>query len=601
MELNEVLKQIRPCNMDESYIFISYSAKDQERVWRDVLKFQRMGYNVWLDEKNLDKTQASWRSDALSAIRDMNCCLMVFYVSRNSLVSQPCYSELACTVEDYTKAVHFGPVKFVAVDVEPINDIVEFSREVYMQIRTKDIPKAEKTTQAITLNSCIEQFFNSNNEKVRVKPIDLPNRKMDYYEEITAAFPDDTRIWEPVEAAAAEPAPAVIPEPAPAPEPVIIPEPTPEPVVIPEPAPAPEPVVIPEPAPEPVAPQSASERQQAAAKMPEELAMELNFSLADDIEQEGSTFYDLAIQAMEAANRVFTRDGKKCFARRAKLSGKQKSNALESFGTNLQRSDIVALLDPSTFGNGKEGLLLTESYLFSSWSPQLRLELFAVKEVTDGYSAGTLHILYRNGAGMDMRFDEYAAGVKALLQIYLDSSKEEIEANTDAQKQAMEAKKAAYWNEFGFGQTRRIRTEPLPTDPIQLANFALSEGNREIRARGASGTFLPAAKLTPKQRKGAVSSIAKGEKEEDILGMMDDTLFGSGKSGVVLTKTRLYSSWAKKHPIDVHHLIKIEQGKGSCHLLLTYDDYHQEDVFYNNDYLALKAILDVYLDAKLQK
>ena len=34
----------------------------------------------------------------------------------------------------------------------------------------------------------------------------------------------------------------------------------------------------PEPAPEPVA-----ERQQAAAKMPEELAMELEFSLADDI------------------------------------------------------------------------------------------------------------------------------------------------------------------------------------------------------------------------------------------------------------------------------------------------------------------------------
>ena len=165
----------------------------------------------------------------------------------------------------------------------------------------------------------------------------------------------------------------------------------------------------------------------------------------------------------------------------------------------------------------------------------------------------------------------------------------------------MDAKKAAYWNEFGFGQTRRIRTEPLPTDPVQLANFALSEGNREIRARGSSGTFLPAAKLTPKQLKGAVGSIAKGEKEEDVMGMMDDSIFGSGKSGVVLTKTKLYSSWAKKNPIDIHHLVKIEQGKSSCHLLLTYDDYHQEDVFYNNDYLALKAILDVYLDAKEQK
>ena len=153
MELSEILKSIQPCNMDESYIFISYSAKDSQRVWQDVLKFQQMGYNVWLDEKNLDKTQPSWRADALEAIRDLNCSLMVFYVSRNSLVSQPCFSELACTVEDYTKAVHFGPVKFVAVDVEPINDIVEFSREVYMEIRKKDIPKADKTTQAITLNN----------------------------------------------------------------------------------------------------------------------------------------------------------------------------------------------------------------------------------------------------------------------------------------------------------------------------------------------------------------------------------------------------------------------------------------------------------------
>lgn len=579
MQLSDVLKAIQPCDMDKPYIFISYSAKDQTRVWQDVLRFQQMGFNVWLDEKNLDKTKSSWRTDALNAIRDMNCSLLVFYVSRHSLVSQPCYSELSCTVEDYTKAVHFGPVKFVAVDVEPIDDIVRFSRDVYAEIRSKDIPKSEKTTQAITLNNCIEQFFNSNNEKVRVKPYDMPNRKMDYFEEITAAFPDETRVL------TVAPAPA----PEPVPEPMVIPEP----VVIPEA----EPVVVPEPA----APKAPVERPAPVADIPDDLESDLEFAFEDDLDEEGSTFSDLAREAMEAANRVLTREGNKCFKPRYKLSRKQKSNAITSFGSNLQRTDIVALLDPSTFGNGKEGLLLTESHLYSSWSPSVRVELFAVKEVTNGYSAGTLHILYRNGTGMDVRFDAYAEGVKALLQTYMDSSKEEIEANTDAKKQAMDAKKAAYWNEFGFGQTRRIRTEPLPTDPVQLANFALSEGNREIRARGSSGTFLPAAKLTPKQLKGAVGSIAKGEKEEDVMGMMDDSIFGSGKSGVVLTKTKLYSSWAKKNPIDIHHLVKIEQGKSSCHLLLTYDDYHQEDVFYNNDYLALKAILDVYLDAKEQK
>ena len=69
MQLSDVLKAIQPCDMDKPYIFISYSAKDQTRVWQDVLRFQQMGFNVWLDEKNLDKTKSSWRTDALNAIR----------------------------------------------------------------------------------------------------------------------------------------------------------------------------------------------------------------------------------------------------------------------------------------------------------------------------------------------------------------------------------------------------------------------------------------------------------------------------------------------------------------------------------------------------
>ena len=60
-----ILDQIRPCDMDRPYVFISYSSPDKELVWQDVLTFQNMGYNVWLDERNLDKTKASWKDDAL--------------------------------------------------------------------------------------------------------------------------------------------------------------------------------------------------------------------------------------------------------------------------------------------------------------------------------------------------------------------------------------------------------------------------------------------------------------------------------------------------------------------------------------------------------
>lgn len=196
MQPSEILKKIRPCDMDEPFVFISYSSRDAQRVWEDVLRFQQMGYNVWLDEKNLDKTKASWRADALEAIRDINCCLLVFYVSRYSLVSQACFAELESTVEETTQATHNGPVKFVAVDAEPIDDIIQFQQEVYGQVRAnKAFSKEEKTIRLVTLRQCIDKFFDSNNEKVRVKAHGLPNRKMDYYEEIVAAFPDESRIF----------------------------------------------------------------------------------------------------------------------------------------------------------------------------------------------------------------------------------------------------------------------------------------------------------------------------------------------------------------------------------------------------------------------
>ena len=414
MQINDVIKAISPCDMEQPYIFISYSARDYERVWRDVLRFQQMGYNVWLDEKNLDKKQDSWRTEALDAIRDLNCSLLVFYVSRNSLVSQHCFSELSCTVESYTKAVHFGPVKFVAVDVEPIADIVDFSAEIYAEIRRKNISKMEKTTQAITLNNCIEQFFNSNNEKVRVKPIDLPNRKIDYFEEITAAFPEDTRVM---------------------------------------------PVV------EPV-----QEKKIEVATMQTESAA--------------------------------------------------KQQVIEEPVAPVPMEEVV----PTPVEEAAP--VLTE------------------------------------------------------------------EATPDEKPKAKRSRQ----------KTSTEKKVKKPYDPVELAEIAMKVGNKKIHEKDPNyyTSFIPAEKMTPKQFNGALSKIAKGEKKEDILGMMDDTLFSNGKSGIVLSKTKLYSSWAKKNPVDLQALRQVEDIENRCRLLLIYDD-HTEEVFFNNDYLIIKAMLQVYVDANNQE
>ncbi len=573
MELSEILKQIQPCNMDEPFIFVSYSARDSERVWQDVLKFQQLGYNVWLDEKNLDKTQPSWRSDALEAIRDMYCSLLVFYVSRNSLVSQPCFSELSCTVEEITKAIHNGPVKFVAVDVEPINDIVQFGQEVYQQIRRKDISKAEKTAQAITLNNCIDQFFNSNNEKVRVKPYGMPNRKMDYYEEIAAAFPDDTRVL-----AVAQPEPVPVAVPAPVVE--VIPEPVAVPTPAPAPIPAPAPVAAPAPAEEP-----------EDMDIPEDLDLDLDEEMEDP-------YRELLLRAIEDANYVLKKKDTFRFKRRYDMSGKQEKNFGQLF--NVSRYDILGCLDPTMFGSGKEGIALTRDKLYSSWNPTVVIDLFQVLQARPG-KEGYLNITYRDGCSVEAYFGSFCEGVQALLEIYAKADRQGLEHASDAKQRQEAAKKAAYWKEFGFGDKNPPkRSEPLPTDPVSLANFAMSEYNREVTARGGYGKFEPTNRMTDKQIRGALGSYAKGARAEDVLGVMDDTIFKSGKSGFLLTNTMLYNSHEKKNPVDITRLVKIEQGRRESYLKLTLDDHYQMESYFCLDYLAVKMLLQVYIDAKNQ-
>ena len=194
----EIIAQVKPCDMEQPYIFISYSALDHERVWEDVLVFQQLGYNIWMDERNLDKTKDSWKEDALAAISDLDCKLLLFYVSRNSLTSENCYDELRQTTEQLTTRIHFGPVPFIAVDVEDVGDIGVFTQQVYEELMCRRIPKKEKTERAIVLSKFTDNFFNSNNERVRVHPKHEPNRKLNYYEEIVASFPASTKAFDAV-------------------------------------------------------------------------------------------------------------------------------------------------------------------------------------------------------------------------------------------------------------------------------------------------------------------------------------------------------------------------------------------------------------------
>lgn len=197
---DSLLSRISSCMTDRPYIFISYSSKDCEAVWQDVLNFQEHGYNVWLDKKNLDCTKESWKNDALTAIQDPDCKLMVFYLSASSLRSQACLNELRETISKETLILHGRnhPVSFIAVEVEPVYNMPEYVEQTREKAR-EELDKPAYGEQAKTIYAIFEEFFNTNNERTRIPARAGGEPPESYYAEIMRHFPEETRIVPPAQ------------------------------------------------------------------------------------------------------------------------------------------------------------------------------------------------------------------------------------------------------------------------------------------------------------------------------------------------------------------------------------------------------------------
>ena len=583
--LKDLLKNIKPCNMGNPYIFISYSARDAEHVWQDVYRFQQMGYNIWLDERNLDKTKDSWREDAMTAIRDMDCMLLVFYVSRHSLVSQACFSELSCTVEEYTRAVHFGPVKFIAVDVEPIGDIVEFSREVYTQIRKKDISKEEKTTQAITLHKCIEEFFNSNNEKVRVRPRDMEGRKMDYYEEITAVFPDETRLFVPQPVNAAAPQEKAVPV-APAPVVEVVPEVQSQPVAEPvREVPAPAETEVPPVAVEtppvmeaaPVAVENPPVMEAAPVvveKPPVAEAEPVKAAPAPVAEPEPVSAPqkpvqplqpqdDAWVQAVENANQKL-KDSSQSFQLKyaAELTSKQIQGAISAYAAGVKEEDVLAMMDTTLRHNGKEGYLLTKDTLYmDSWLVKTYpIAVNQVAEVQKGTKESYLTLGFLDGSQEICFFSIYSDAFLAFFQVFAQANRK---------------------------NAGRKKKENLT--PREIVRQAMDQANRVFEKGGNAFDFKTPLHLKEKQLRTARERIGGGVAEADVVGVMDTTLFGSGKEGYLITNKFFYSG---SDPVDLSQVKGAKWKEGDYYVKLTFRDGTSRELGFSIYCAGMQAFFD---------
>ena len=184
MNLQSLHKYLLPCDVDSPYVFVSYSSKDRDVVWNDVVELQSRGYNLWIDEANLDKTKDSWEEDALKAIESSNCILLAFYVSHNSLVSEACLNEIERTKGKQTIKTHFGKVDFFAIECVPINNIGIFIQSIAKQIQNSNIEKNEKDKLIPVLFDFSKRWFTLDNKKVRIHSKLEHGRPSDYFDDI---------------------------------------------------------------------------------------------------------------------------------------------------------------------------------------------------------------------------------------------------------------------------------------------------------------------------------------------------------------------------------------------------------------------------------
>ena len=69
-----------------------------------------------------------------------------------------------------------------------------------------------------------------------------------------------------------------------------------------------------------------------------------------------------------------------------------------------------------------------------------------------------------------------------------------------------------------------------------------------------SSYFVDAAACKPKQIQNAIKSYAPGVKPEDVIALLDRTLFGSAKDGFLLTRTHMYGDMLNGKTVELNQL-----------------------------------------------
>lgn len=119
--IQELAAKIKACDRSQPYIYVSYSTRDGQTVYNDVIALQEAGKNLWIDvEANM--TGDGYNSTIFGAIADVNCKGVLFYLSAESMTSAQCAKEVAYT-KSHAVTDERAALPVVVVDLEEVDNL----------------------------------------------------------------------------------------------------------------------------------------------------------------------------------------------------------------------------------------------------------------------------------------------------------------------------------------------------------------------------------------------------------------------------------------------------------------------------------------------
>lgn len=108
---------IKVCNMEKPFVFVSYSKQDAAKVYPLIEELQSLGCNIWSD-KELNKTVGEdWQVGVFGALRHYNCKAVLYFMSCNSLWSAPVCAELLFSASETVQDNNNGnPLKIIPIN-----------------------------------------------------------------------------------------------------------------------------------------------------------------------------------------------------------------------------------------------------------------------------------------------------------------------------------------------------------------------------------------------------------------------------------------------------------------------------------------------------